>query len=405
MLHSILSSAVLIGLTAALANTSLWSADAVLVDASGNMTIGVDPGGTQRLRIGGGIRASDISFFNRLYAGETSGTSPRYVAMGYGAVTAGKYSIQALQEGVAYTDLSLNERGGPVIVGPDPGGANTLRVGGNATLTTVLDFRTTAPALKQVNAYGGGDLELVTRTAGDAIKLYTGNGALAVTVGSNQATTFAGPVIAPAATTAAPSIRLPHGTAPSAPVNGDVWTTSSGIYVRINGVTVGPLGAGGGPAVYAEMSSENITVPGGTNKMIVSGYTPSISTGVTHANGRFTFSSAGQYRITLDAAQGPEVLGGNGSVWNGIMITAFKIYRNGVLLRTANPVQFTYGYLQDYGPDSSPTTHFSPGTTVNYGSFVTLAAGDYLELYTDNGGTSSYGARCSLRFCIDRIGN
>jgi hypothetical protein len=36
-------------------------------------------------------------------------------------------------------------------------------------------------------------------------------------------------------------LRLPHGSAPSSPVNGDMWTTTAGLYVRINGVTVGPL--------------------------------------------------------------------------------------------------------------------------------------------------------------------
>lgn len=35
--------------------------------------------------------------------------------------------------------------------------------------------------------------------------------------------------------------RLPHGAAPSSPVDGDMWTTSTGLFVRINGVTVGPL--------------------------------------------------------------------------------------------------------------------------------------------------------------------
>jgi hypothetical protein len=34
---------------------------------------------------------------------------------------------------------------------------------------------------------------------------------------------------------------VPHGTAPTSPVDGDVWTTTAGLYVRINGVTVGPL--------------------------------------------------------------------------------------------------------------------------------------------------------------------
>jgi len=48
-------------------------------------------------------------------------------------------------------------------------------------------------------------------------------------------------VITPAATAGAASIRLPHGTAPTPPTNGDMWTTSAGLFVRINGATVGPL--------------------------------------------------------------------------------------------------------------------------------------------------------------------
>lgn len=36
-------------------------------------------------------------------------------------------------------------------------------------------------------------------------------------------------------------LRMPHGSAPSSPVNGDMWTTAAGLFVRINGVTVGPL--------------------------------------------------------------------------------------------------------------------------------------------------------------------
>lgn len=44
-------------------------------------------------------------------------------------------------------------------------------------------------------------------------------------------------LVAPASTTSAASIRMPHGTAPTSPVNGDEWTTSAGKFVRINGVT------------------------------------------------------------------------------------------------------------------------------------------------------------------------
>lgn len=48
-------------------------------------------------------------------------------------------------------------------------------------------------------------------------------------------------VHAAASTTARASFCAPHGTAPTAPVDGDIWTTTAGLFVRINGVTVGPL--------------------------------------------------------------------------------------------------------------------------------------------------------------------
>lgn len=44
-----------------------------------------------------------------------------------------------------------------------------------------------------------------------------------------------------AGTTAISSLNIPHGAAPTSPVNGDIWTTTAGLYVRINGSTVGPL--------------------------------------------------------------------------------------------------------------------------------------------------------------------
>jgi hypothetical protein len=45
----------------------------------------------------------------------------------------------------------------------------------------------------------------------------------------------------PASTTARAGFRIAHGAAPTAPVDGDMWTTTAGLYVRINGATVGPL--------------------------------------------------------------------------------------------------------------------------------------------------------------------
>lgn len=64
--------------------------------------------------------------------------------------------------------------------------------------------------------------------------------------------TLTGAAILPAATTSIPSLRVPHGVAPSSPTNGDIWTTTAGLYIRINGVTVGPLGTGGSVDVSAD---------------------------------------------------------------------------------------------------------------------------------------------------------
>lgn len=50
-----------------------------------------------------------------------------------------------------------------------------------------------------------------------------------------------GKITTPATRTAGAGLNLPHGTAPTSPADGDIWTTTAGIFGRINGVTVGPL--------------------------------------------------------------------------------------------------------------------------------------------------------------------
>ena len=41
----------------------------------------------------------------------------------------------------------------------------------------------------------------------------------------------------PPSTTTTAGMNIPHGTAPTTPKNGDVWTTTSGMYARVNGTT------------------------------------------------------------------------------------------------------------------------------------------------------------------------
>lgn len=55
-------------------------------------------------------------------------------------------------------------------------------------------------------------------------------------------------------------LSVPHGAAPSAPTDGDVWTTTAGLFARINGSTVGPYTASAGGV--ADGDKGDITVSG-----------------------------------------------------------------------------------------------------------------------------------------------
>lgn len=52
-----------------------------------------------------------------------------------------------------------------------------------------------------------------------------------------QYTQFYTKVLTPTPGSSLAGLNLPHGTAPSSPVNGDIWTTTSGAFMQVNGVT------------------------------------------------------------------------------------------------------------------------------------------------------------------------
>jgi hypothetical protein len=70
---------------------------------------------------------------------------------------------------------------------------------------------------------------------GTAVNYIEGATGIGIAASATAALTLVGSVAGKA------SLRVPHGTAPTAPVDGDIWTTTAGLYVRINGGTVGPL--------------------------------------------------------------------------------------------------------------------------------------------------------------------
>lgn len=78
-------------------------------------------------------------------------------------------------------------------------------------------------------------------------------------------------------------LNLPQGAAPTNPNNGDVWTTISGIFVRINGLTVGPLA-----------SSGSLPLPNGD---IFVGNVSNVSTAVT-PSGDLSMTNAGVFTVS-----------------------------------------------------------------------------------------------------------
>jgi hypothetical protein len=86
------------------------------------------------------------------------------------------------------------------------------------------------------------------------------SGTFKVTIGANSMD-FNGAfkVATAASSTTRAGFQLQHGVAPTTPSNGDLWTTTAGLYARINGVNVGPFGVSNVTLPIAESDVTNLT--------------------------------------------------------------------------------------------------------------------------------------------------
>ena len=118
------------------------------------------------------------------------------------------------------------------------------------------------------------------------------NGTEILTVGAGRLTTTV-PVSCPAGTTTSAPLNLGQGVAPTSPINGDMWITTGGLFVRANGVTLGPTSPN-------PMTSLGDTVYGG-----IAGVPTRLAGNITTVNQFWTQQGTG----TVSAAPG----------WNPIM--------------------------------------------------------------------------------------
>jgi len=118
---------------------------------------------------------------------------------------------------------------------------------------TVIDSKeNTFTALQKIDNIqtSGSSGVTLKNSAGSSVAIFGAAAGLEVS--------FSGKVNTVLSATTGAGLNIPHGAAPTSPVNGDIWTTTSGTFVRINGVTqsIGALPNGSQQdSTYAEYTA------------------------------------------------------------------------------------------------------------------------------------------------------
>lgn len=244
------------------------------LNVTGQSTIGYGSDNTRPLRLVGSTSPAI-----QLYRGSASGANLRWVfgnsgGSESGTLTGNQFYVQAYDITGGYSHDALVIDANPAVGARFSGTAGTKRdlyVDGiyyaandlaitNAAGKLVLGaLDTTGASVGYVPSYNG---STVTWVAGSGNVSNAGSGtdnhvvrfnltgtavqdSNMVIDDSGNVTgvvglTTTGTITAPASTTGLAPLNIPQGTAPSAPTNGDIWTTSAGLYARIAGATVGP---------------------------------------------------------------------------------------------------------------------------------------------------------------------
>lgn len=216
----------------------------VMTSGSFNTAIGPDAmesltSGSNNVAIGRLAGAALTTNSSNTLIGTTAGQGVDAGSLTYVGNSAGRYMNggsntaigQEALEGVSGTstgarNTAIGFRAGEAVTT----GNNNIFIGYQAAQTT-----TTGTG----NIIIGYDIDATSASASNELNIggllfgNTSTGLLGVTVSSPTAIIHSG-----AATTAKASLCLPHGVAPTSPVNGDIWSTTSSLFARINGSTI-----------------------------------------------------------------------------------------------------------------------------------------------------------------------
>lgn len=115
--------------------------------------------------------------------------------------------------------------------------AQPITFGAGSSVTTQYGFVADSSLTGATNNYGfqgsiaAGTGRYNLYMSGTAQNYLAGELSIGIATSTSSQLTLA------ASTTAKSSLRITHGAAPTAPVNGDMWSTTAGLFIRINGVT------------------------------------------------------------------------------------------------------------------------------------------------------------------------
>lgn len=155
------------------------------------------------------------------------------VGTGAAGSTAGSLSLTNLTAS-GYINAAL------LTVG-DGATSTELRISGTGAGTSALTGNG-GPMISRNNATGAVTIASnaggVTIAPASAVTTLTGDVTISGTAGfAGAAVSASTGVNTPVGTTALSSLRIPHGAAPTSPVDGDMWSTTTTLNFRLNGVT------------------------------------------------------------------------------------------------------------------------------------------------------------------------
>jgi len=137
--------------------------------------------------------------------------------------------------------------------------------------------------------------------------------------------TLTGKLNTVASSAANAGLLLPHGAAPTAPVNGDIWTTTAGIYSRINGATIGPLASVGSSFVQNGNSFATTAIFGTNDNNALAFETNGTEKMRIAANGDVGIGTTPVAKLDVN---GSFKLGTSGTVLGGILKTSVSVTDN-----------------------------------------------------------------------------